>query len=533
MLIRTLVLPATALGGVALLLLPARPAGAFSKIGESLSEAQRDVRVFDNFADATANDNAVSPSQFPGWTGVELAVWKAVVEWGSRLHGNGSGDPQSGNLLGNGGANFDAFWAGAAATIGNTNQNIVSAIASCNGNTLAYTELPLSDGWRIRYCDNHAFDDGPGTIGNRYDLQGIMVHEYGHALGLGHSSVTGATMFPTGAPGQTSLRSIEPDDVAGLQCVYGLASQTKPTIVATVPSGGSLTIHGTNFGATGNEVWFTASAATLASADPIVRVSGIPSTGTELTVTIPAAAGPGDVLVKKPGTGGATLSNAFPTDLVNTFGLPPVVHPYLQSVTPDTVECLIPGTGRTVTLSGVHLDLVTSVLVDGLPLAPARWGALDTTTLTLDMPQVVGLGVHMLAVSDGSSTSELAVTVVAPTGPRLQLGTGEPFNMVARDGGLSLLIAGPVGLPVRVLGSRSSLPSVNAWIALELGNSFKDLLPAGTWVVPAAGWLEVQIPAAALPAVPLPGQILFAEAYTLEFPAPLATSELQSMWLVP
>ncbi len=353
MLIRTLVLPATALGGAALLLLPAQPAEAFSKIGESLSEAQRDVRVFDNFADATANDNAVSPSQFPGWTGVELAVWKAVVEWGSRLHGNGTGDPQGGNTLGNGGANFDAFWAGASSAIGNTNQNIVSAIASCNGNTLAYTELPLADGWRIRYCDNHTFDDGPGTIGNRYDLQGIMVHEYGHALGLGHSSVSGATMFPTGSPGQTSLRSIEADDVAGVQCVYGLASLTKPTIVATVPNGASLTIHGTNFDATNNEVWFTAAAGTAASVDPIVRVSGVPSTGTELSVVIPAAAGPGDVLVKKPGTGGATLSNAFPTDLVNAFGVPPVLHPHLQSVTPDTVECLIPGTGRTVTLGGV------------------------------------------------------------------------------------------------------------------------------------------------------------------------------------
>jgi len=533
MLIRTIVLPSAALGGALLMLLPARPAGAFSKIGESLSEAQRDVRVFDNFADATANDNGAPPAQFPGWSGVELAVWKAVVEWGSRLHGSGAGDPQGGNVLGNGGANFDAFWAGAATATGNTNQNIVSAIASCNGNTLAYTELPLADGWRIRYCDNQTFDDGPGTIGNRYDIQGIMVHEYGHALGLGHSSVSGATMFPTGSPGQTSLRSIEADDVAGVQCVYGLASLTKPTIVATVPNGASLTIHGTHFDATNNEVWFTPAAPTSASVDPIVRVSGVPSTGSELTVTIPAAAGPGDVLVKRPGSGGATLSNAFPTDLVTTFGVPPVAHPSLQTVTPDTLECLIPGTARTVTLGGAHLDLVTSVLVDGLPLAPARWGALDATTLTLDMPQVADLGEHTLSVSDGSTTSDLIVTVVAPAGPRLELGTGDPLNVVDRDAGLRLRIAGPVGMPVRVLGSRSDLPSVNSWIALELGNAFKDLLPGGTWLVPAAGWLEVVLPASALPVVPLPGQVFFSEAFALEFPAPFATSELQSMWLVP
>ena len=531
--LRTLVLPATALGGAVLLLLPARPAGAFTKIGESLSEAQRDVRVFDNFLDATANDNVASPSQFPGWTGVELAVWKAVVEWGSRLHGNGTGDPQSGNVLGNGGANFDAFWAGAASTVGNTNQNIVSAIASCNGNTLAYTELPLSDGWRIRYCDNQTFDDGPGTIGNRYDIQGIMVHEYGHALGLGHSSVSGATMFPTGSPGQTSLRSIESDDVAGVQCVYGVASLTKPTIVATVPSGASLTIHGTNFDATSNEVWFTSATASVASVDPIVRVSGVPSTGTELTVTIPAAAGPGDVLVKKPGTGGATLSNAFPTDLVQTFGVPPIPHPVLQAITPSEIECLIPGTGRTVTLSGAHLDLVTSVLLDDVALPSARWGALDASTLTLDMPQVANLGAHTLAVSDGATTVELLVTVVAATGPRLELGSGDPLNAVDRDNGLRLRLAGPVGAAVRVLGSRSDLASTNAWIDLELGNAFKDLFTGGTWIVPPAGWLEVVVPTAALPAVSPPGRIFFSEAFVLEFPAPFATSELQSMWLTP
>ena len=58
---RLFFLPALALGGAALLVFPSRDSRAFSTIGGSLSEAQRDVRVFDNFADATANDN-VTPS---------------------------------------------------------------------------------------------------------------------------------------------------------------------------------------------------------------------------------------------------------------------------------------------------------------------------------------------------------------------------------------------------------------------------------------------------------------------------------------
>src|SRR5262245_51428268 len=85
--------PRLCLAGTLLLLVPIRPAPAFSKIGGSLDATQRDVRVFDNFLDPTANDNTRPASQFPGYTGCELAVWKAIVEWGSRLHGDGTGDP--------------------------------------------------------------------------------------------------------------------------------------------------------------------------------------------------------------------------------------------------------------------------------------------------------------------------------------------------------------------------------------------------------------------------------------------------------
>src|SRR5262245_27436135 len=208
---QSFVLPVLFAAGTAALFLPVRPSHAFTKIGGSLDETQRDVRVYNTFLDPTANDNTTPSAQFPGWSGAELAAWKAVVEWGSRLHGDGTGDPQGGNQLGSGGANFDAFWAGSADGIGATNNNIISTISSCTGSVLAYTELPISDGWRIRVCENWTWDDGPGTIGNRIDLQGVLCHEYGHALGLDHSTVNAATMFPSVSPGSTAIRSIEAD----------------------------------------------------------------------------------------------------------------------------------------------------------------------------------------------------------------------------------------------------------------------------------------------------------------------------------
>jgi matrixin len=53
-----------------------------------------------------------------------------------------------------------------------------------------------------------------------FDLVGILTHEAGHALGLGHSAETTATMFATLAEGSTEYRSLEPDDVDGVCAIY-------------------------------------------------------------------------------------------------------------------------------------------------------------------------------------------------------------------------------------------------------------------------------------------------------------------------
>jgi hypothetical protein len=314
--LRAFLLPCLALGGAALLLGPTEEAHGFSKIGGSLNLGQRDFRVRNNFTDAASNNNTVAQANWPGWTGSFLAIWKGAMEWGSGPHGSGAGDVTQPNI-GDGGANFDPAWMGEAVAVGSSNNNIVSAIASggfCGGGVLAYTEAPIVDGYRIRFCDSFAWSDGPATIGfSQFDIQGVACHEYGHALGLGHSTFGQATMAPGIGQGSTVWRSLHSDDIAGVQCIYGVKDPFKPEITATQGLGTTVNIFGSFFSPVDNEVWFTRANVSAVQADPRVIATGVSSSGGMISLPIPTGAGPGDVLVKIPGGNtGAQLSNGFP-----------------------------------------------------------------------------------------------------------------------------------------------------------------------------------------------------------------------------
>lgn len=299
-----------ALGIAAALVLPSRTE-AYTTIGGNLGLTQRDFRVFNNFTDPTADDNVTPDANFPGYVGVGLAMWKANLDWASRLHGNGNGDPHQPGGLGSGGANFDPSWQGYANGIGGTNDNIISELSGSSGSTLAFCETPISDGWRIRvYADAATWNDGPTTPNNHFDLQGVICHELGHALGLGHTTVGGSTMEASVANPAVNSRSIGSDDIAGVQGIYGVAPASKPIITSIFTAPGQLTINGSNFSASGNEVWFTELGMNT-TGNP-VKVTSVTSNGVQIVVSVPANAGPGDVLVKISGSGNDKLSNPWP-----------------------------------------------------------------------------------------------------------------------------------------------------------------------------------------------------------------------------
>jgi hypothetical protein len=58
-----------------------------------------------------------------------------------------------------------------------------------------------------------------GAAPDCFDVETVALHELGHILGLGHSSVLGAVMMPTVAPNMTK-RDLAQDDINGARTLY-------------------------------------------------------------------------------------------------------------------------------------------------------------------------------------------------------------------------------------------------------------------------------------------------------------------------
>src|SRR5262249_24376565 len=95
----------------------------------------------------------------------------------------------------------------------------------------------------------HFYTGTTSCSGTGVYLSDLAIHEFGHALGLAHSSVAGATMEPS-MPSYCDLTqlSLEADDIAGIEYLYpptGRSSpNTAPTVSITSPTNGASYANG-------------------------------------------------------------------------------------------------------------------------------------------------------------------------------------------------------------------------------------------------------------------------------------------------
>ncbi|KAG6386841.1 hypothetical protein SASPL_152017 [Salvia splendens] len=82
------------------------------------------------------------------------------------------------------------------------------------GGTLAHAFAP-TDG-RFHYDADESWSIG--SVPGSFDLETLALHEIGHLLGLDHSSVSAAIMFPTFSDGE--VKNLHPDDIEGIRVLY-------------------------------------------------------------------------------------------------------------------------------------------------------------------------------------------------------------------------------------------------------------------------------------------------------------------------
>jgi poly(3-hydroxybutyrate) depolymerase len=132
---------------------------------------------------------------------------------------------------------FDYAGTSAQQTTTNDGVNLVLFRNASNGSAIATTYWWAS-GSRIVDADIVFWDaavtfvDASTACSGGFYIEDTAVHEFGHALGLGHSPSPVATMYASTSACSTQNRTLDADDISGVRALY------PPVVFAPAAPGG-------------------------------------------------------------------------------------------------------------------------------------------------------------------------------------------------------------------------------------------------------------------------------------------------------
>jgi hypothetical protein len=172
----------------------------------------------------------------------------------------------------------------------------VTTVGVTTGNTQTFNDVQFEE-----YLDSDIFfnkrsnfatlaeGDGCSTSPRRqaeFYIEAIAVHEVGHLLGLGHTSVGGATMFASTSYCQIGPATLAADDIAGIECIYlngASCGGGGPCTVNNVTATTSSTCPGNGANALFIDVLVESNCGALSGADVTIDLTN--SCGASLTGT--------------------------------------------------------------------------------------------------------------------------------------------------------------------------------------------------------------------------------------------------------